>query len=103
MSDNTLHLTPEVVAQYKDFLVNPQKYNCHYKPLHECFVEGDHYEPQDKLYDKYIEYIKKPLPKFMFYIIMREEYPDLFGADEWTDDKGKWHRGDLGYKLKFNI
>ena len=48
-------MTPEVVAQYKDFLVNPQKYKCDYKPLHECFVEGDHYEPQDKLYDKYIE------------------------------------------------
>lgn len=91
----TILLTPEVTAQYTDFLVNPKKYNCTYKPLNECFVEGDHYEPQHLLYQQYVNYIKKPLPKVFFYTIMREQFPEYFGKD---DRKGTRH--DFGYKLK---
>ena len=46
----SIPLTPSVIAKFTDFLVNPKKYDCDYKPLKECFVEGDHYEPQHLLY-----------------------------------------------------
>lgn len=94
----SIPLTPKVIGQFTDFLVNPKKYNCDYKPLKECFVEGDHYEPQHLLYQQYVDYIKKPLPKVVFYIIMREQFPEYFGVD---DRPGQ--RGDLGYKLKLDL
>ena len=56
-------MTPEVIERFKDFLVNPLKWKCSYKPLHECFVEGDHYEPQDKLFEAYLNYIKNRYQK----------------------------------------
>lgn len=103
----TIPLTPAVIEKFKDFLVNPANYGCSYKPLHEVFVDGDHYEPQDKLFDAYIDYIQKPLPKVVFYIIMQEEFPELRGCDEWDEiakDGKQVHRvGNLGYKLKLNI
>ena len=91
-------LTPAVVERFTDFLVNPKKFNCTYKPLKECFVEGDHYEPQHLLYQQYVEYIKKPLPKVIFYIIMREQFPEYYGKDS-RPGMG----GNLGYKLKLNV
>ena len=91
-------LTPAVVERFTDFLVNPKKFNCTYNPLKECFVEGDHYEPQHLLYQQYVEYIKKPLPKVMFYIIMREQFPEYYGKDS-RPGMG----GNLGYKLKLNV
>ena len=94
----SIPLTPAVIERFTDFLVNPEKWNCTYKPLKECFVEGDHYEPQHLLYQQYVDYIKKPLPKVVFYIIMREQFPEYFGKD---DREGQ--RGDLGYKLKLNV
>lgn len=63
----SIPLTPQVIGQFTDFLVNPKKYNCDYKPL----------------------------PKVVFYIIMREQFPEYFGKD---DREGTRH--DLGYKLK---
>lgn len=97
---DAIPLTKETIAQFTDFLVNPQKYNCNYKPLKECFVEGDHYEPQHLLYNQYVNYIKKPLPKPFFYIIMQEQFPEYYGKDM---RKGKGFRHDLGYKLKLNV
>ena len=94
----SIPLTPAVIARFTDFLVNPEKWNCTYKPLKECFTEGDHYEPQHLLYQQYVDYIKKPLPKVIFYIIMREQFPEYFGKD---DREGARH--DLGYRLKLNI
>ena len=96
-------LTPDVIAQYKDFLVNPAKYKCDYKPLHDCFVEGDHYAPQNHLYEQYIDYIQKPLPKVIFYIIMQEEFSEYGGCDMITEKDGSRHNGDFGYKLKLAI
>ena len=95
----SIPLTPQTVALFRKFVEHPEEYDgCDYKPLKECFVEGDHYEPQHLLYQQYVDYIKKPLPKVVFYIIMREQFPNYFGKD---DRPGQ--RGDLGYKLKLNI
>lgn len=97
MSD-VIQLTPATINQYTDFLVNPSKYGCTYKPLKSVFVEGDHYEPQHLLYQQYLEYIKKPLPRVIFYIIMQEQFPEFRGKD---DREGTRH--DIGYKLKLNL
>lgn len=95
----SIPLTPQTVALFRKFLEHPEEFEgCDYKPLKECFVEGDYYEPQHLLYQQYVDYIKKPLPKVVFYIIMREQFPDYFGKD---DRPGQ--RGDLGYKLKLNV
>lgn len=95
-------LTPHTIALYTDMLVNPQKYNCDYKPLGECFKMAEKVTPQDELYEQYISYINKPLPKPVFYIIMRNMYPTLFRADVHKDDSGKLViRGRLGFKLEF--
>lgn len=95
---NSIILTKETVAQYTDFLVNPKKYGCDYKPMKECFTKSDHYEPQHLLYNQYINYIQKPLPKLVFYIIMQEQFPNYYGKDT---REGTRH--DFGYKLKLNI
>lgn len=95
---NSIRITPEVIAQYTDFLVNPKKYNCTYKPLMECFVEGDHYEPQHLLYNQYADYIQKPLPKAVFYIIMQNNFSGYYGKD-----MREGTRHDFGYKLKLNV
>lgn len=39
--------------------------------------------------------------KPVFYIIMRNTYPLLFGADKILDDSGKLVRGRLGFRLEF--
>ncbi len=94
-------LTPYTIALYTDLLINPQKYNCEYKPLRECFKMAEKVTPQDELYEQYISYINKPLPKPVFYIIMRHTFPLLFGADKILDDSGKLVGHRLGYKLEF--
>lgn len=94
-------LTQQTIDLYTDFLVNPEKYNCDYRPLKECFKIVEKITPQDELYKQYVSYINKPLPKLVFYIIMRDMYPTLFGADMYKDDSGELIRGNLGYRLEF--
>lgn len=103
MDNQTIHLTPQTIAQYKDFLTHPEKYpNCDYKPLHEIFTENDTVTPQDILYQQYIQYINKPLPKFIFYIIMEEEFPQFKDKEPLIEDELKHNKlsGRIGYKLK---
>lgn len=100
-----IQMTQETVNLYKDFLLNPEKYKCTYKPLSECFEKSDKYIPQDKLFDDYITYIKKPLPKFMFYIIMEDVFGEYGGCEqtEVTDkETGEKYMQNqhFGYKLK---
>ncbi len=103
--DMEIKMTQETVNLYKDFLLNPYKYKCTYKPLRECFEENDKYIPQDKLFENYIAYIKKPLPKFMFYIIMKDVFGEYGGCEQIevtnkeTGEKYMQNQ-DFGYKLK---
>jgi aminopeptidase C len=94
-------LTQHTIVLYTDLLVNPEKYNYDYKPLKECFKIVKKITPQDELYEQYVSYINKPLPKTVFYIIMRNMYPALFGADVHKNDSGELIRGDLGFRLEF--
>ena len=72
-------LSPETVNAYKELLTNPQKHGLQFKPLHELFED-------------FANYLQKPLPKVIFYIIMDELYSHLIDKDEKTKD--------LGYRLK---
>lgn len=90
-----IHLDQQTIDLFKSFLMEPAKHGCQYKPMKECFAEADVYTPQHILYQQYVDYLQKPLPKVIFYIIMREVYPELFGKQ---NDKG-----DLGYKLKLVV
>lgn len=92
-----LVVTPDVINHYKDLLVHPDKYGCTYKPLHDAVVECDEVTPQDILFNQYLEYIKKPLPKVMFYIIMEQEFAAYKGVEP-KDENGKG--GRIGYRLK---
>lgn len=92
-----MQLNKATINQYKDFLENPQKYDCNYKPIKECFAPSKHVTPQDKLYELYIAHIDKPLPKVVFYIIMQELYDEYRGKAPY-DEKTK-KGGEFGYAL----
>lgn len=92
-----MELNKATINQYKDFLENPQKYDCNYKPIKECFAPSKYVTPQDKLYELYIAHIDKPLPKAVFYIIMQELYDEYRGKAPY-DEKTK-KGGEFGYAL----
>lgn len=92
-----LIITSDVIDHYKDLLVHPDKYGCTYQPLHEVFTECEEVTPQDKLFNHFISYIKKPLPKVLFYIIMEQEFAAYKGVEP-KDENGKG--GRIGYRLK---
>ena len=94
-----LVVTPDVINHYKDLLKHPEKYGCTYQPLHEVFVKCDEVTPQDILFNQYLNYIKKPLPKVVFYIIMEQEFAAYKGVEP-KDENGKG--GRIGYRLKIN-
>ena len=78
---------------YSNFLCFPQKYGCEYKLLGMCFAITDVVTPQHILYEKYIEYIKKPLPKVGFYIIMKMRFGHYRKVDK--------RSGNVGYRILF--
>lgn len=93
---DTLQLALVQVGAYKKLLINPTEYGFFdYKPLSECFEECEEVTPKHLLFETYVAYLKIPLPKVIFYIIMDEEYGNLIAKDE--------RSGDLGYKLKTTI
>lgn len=88
-------LSPETVNAYKELLTNPQKHGLKFKPLNECFEETKEVTPKHLLFEAFLDYLQKPLPKVIFYIIMDELYPHLTGKDETTKD--------FGYRLKLIV
>ena len=93
----TIQLTPGHVAAYKELLINPEKNGFDFRPITECFRESETVTPKHELFNVYIEYLQKPLPKAMFYIIMDELYGHLTGRA--INAEGE--PGNLGYKLEF--
>lgn len=93
----TIQLSPGFVAAYKELLTNPKKNGFDFRPITECFREIETVTPKHELFNVYIEYLQKPLPKVIFYIIMDELYGNLTGRA--MDAEGK--SGYLGYKLEF--
>lgn len=88
-----MELSKESVNAYKELLKNPKKHGLDFNPMSECFEISDKVTPKHLLYEQYVQYLQKPLPKVMFYIIMDEEYSDLIGKDE--------ESGNIGFRLTF--
>jgi hypothetical protein len=93
-----LILTNETIDLYKGFLTEPGKYGCTYAPIDEVFEEFDGCTPKHILFDEYVKYINKPLPKVMFYIIMDELYNHLSCTEKYDGNTNR--HGCIGYRLK---
>lgn len=96
-------MTPESVALFRKFVEHPEEFEgCDYKSIRECFEKSDVCTPQHILFNQYIAYLKRPLPKFMFYIIMDEIFPELKGKAESVHDEEGNHisGGEYGFYLK---
>lgn len=85
-------LSKETVNAYKECLTNPQQHGLGFKPLSECFEISETATPKHTLYEGFLNYLQRPLPKILFYIIMAELYGDFIDNDPIT--------GCIGYKLK---
>lgn len=88
-----IELTPGHIEAYKELLNNPSSHGFTFRKLTECFKESSTVIPKHELYKIYIDYLQKPLPKIVFYIIMDEIYGNVIDKDETS--------GNLGYKLEF--
>ena len=96
-------LTPQSVALFRSFVEHPEEHKgCNYKPIHECFEKSDTCTPQHILFHQYLAYLRRPLPKVFFYIIMEEIYPELKGNAEVKRDRDGniIGGGEIGYHLK---
>lgn len=87
---DTIELSPASVNAYKTIMEDPLGYGFDFRPLKDCFEPSEVATPKHILFKEYVEYIQKPLPKVMFYIIMDGLFP-----------VAKAPNGDFGYKLKF--
>lgn len=94
-----MELSYNAINAYKTLLTNPKNHGFEFKPIQECFEEVEEVTPKHILYEQYIEYLKKPLPKVVFYIIMDDLFGNRLGK---TDNKGLY-KYYLGYKLKLNV
>lgn len=89
MSD-TLTLSPGLIDAYKTIMQDPAAHGFIFRPLNECFETSEAATPKHILFKEYVDYIDKPLPKVIFYIVMDALYSTAKAAN-----------GDLGYKVKF--
>lgn len=82
-------MTPE---QWHNLLLNPgEKY---FKPLPECFKPSGSVTDFEMLFHVYRAYIDELLPKWIFYLTLRQ----VFG-----EPNGKTDNGRQGYYLKLSI
>ena len=99
----SIPLTPQTVALFRKFVEHPEECEgCNFKPIRECFEKSDICTPQHILFNEYIAYLKRPLPKVFFYIIMDEIYHELKGKAESKYDADGNHigGGEIGFYLK---
>lgn len=89
-----MELNPQVIDAYKQILSNPSEHGFDFKPIKDCFEKSEKVTAKHILFNQFIEYIKKPLPKLIFYILMDEIFGVCNGKDE---------SGNLGYHLQFNV
>jgi hypothetical protein len=97
-----IRLTPEVIDLYKDFLVNPGKHNLSYRPITECFEKSSTVTAKHILAKQYMDYLNRPLPKVVLYIIMDQVFGQCDGLDPVTKFGDHPNApGCLGYHLRF--
>ncbi|WP_158797670.1 hypothetical protein [Pedobacter sp. L105] len=90
-----MNLTSEAIDAYKQVMHHPERFGLDFKSLSEIFMETSRATPKHVLYQQYVDCIGKPIPKFMFYVIMDETYGHLI--DETADKPDQ-----PGYKLMIN-
>ena len=88
-----MNLNPETVNAYKTIMLDPGKYGFKFKGIKEVFIKSKKCTANHILFKQYIEYINKPLPKVLFYIIMMEVFGQCNGKDN----------SDLGYFLELDL
>lgn len=86
------YLTEDHIKAYKTILCNPEEYRLNFRPMKDCFEKSETVTANHTLAEVFLEYVNRPLPKLIIYILM----DDLFGPCN-----GKDHDGNLGYYLKF--
>lgn len=86
-----MNLTPQTVDAYKTLMTKPEENGLDFPSLENCFDHFDPGTPKHILYKEYVELIRKPLPKIIFYIVMDQIY--FKGIVKCPD-------GNLGYQLK---
>ncbi|KKN15085.1 hypothetical protein LCGC14_0989600 [marine sediment metagenome] len=87
-----MNLNPETIGAYKELLLNPSKHKLDFKPITECFEKSDDVTAKHILAKEFIDYLNKPLPKVILYIVMNQVFGQCDGKDS---------SGNLGYHLKF--
>lgn len=88
-----MELNPQTVDAYKTLITNPKENNLPFDSITDCFDKSKDVTAKHILAKQYIDYIDKPLPKVILYIIMDQIFGQCNGKDA---------NGDLGYYLKFN-
>lgn len=88
-----LILSPATVQAYKTLLTEPESNGLNFKPINEVLLPSEACTAQHILYKQFLDYLQKPLPKVIFYILMEEMFWQYAGHDE---------RGLFGYKLEIN-
>jgi hypothetical protein len=88
-------LSKEAVEAYKTLITDPKAHGLDFKPLEQCFEKSDTCRAQHLLFEDYVAYINKPLPKVIFYIIIQQIYGNCTGIDTAANNSG-------GYFLKLN-
>lgn len=88
-----MEINTQTINLIKTYLSFPKKFGLPYLPLWKCFNIENTVTPQDKLYEQYINYIKAPLPKMVFYVILKMMYKQYQGIDKKS--------GNFGYRLSF--
>jgi hypothetical protein len=97
-----MQLNEQSVNAYKTILSNPSEHGMDFRPITECFEKSETATAQHILFKQYLEYLQKPLPKIIFYIVMAE----IYGAPNGFDQEHRFGNhpnapGCLGFYLKF--
>ena len=87
-----MELNEATINAYKTLIIKPKENGLPFESLTECFEKSDKITAKHILARQFIDYIDRPLPKAILYIIMDEIYGPCQGKDE---------NKDLGYYLKF--
>ncbi len=83
-------LNKESVDAYKELITRPKENGLDFPALDELLEQHEEGTPKHILFQQYIDIIKKPVPKVMFYIIVDELYPAMVKCAD----------GNFGWKLK---
>jgi hypothetical protein len=83
----------ESVDAYQKLLTNPSEYGLPFPPITEVLVPGEKVIAKHILYQQFMEWFDRDLPKVFFYIVM----DNVFGCAREKDDAG-----NLGYRLQMS-